>query len=139
MQIHDTANSRFSKAKVEEFWRMVDSINWEEGRNAESVKSDLMKIVSPTAAETNKRIAFFYALHLVDLFKIWHRNAEDDQQFDIVYLEFAASNVVGGGKFNYDQFLIEPKFLANEVQSVSVDDNFSKCLPSDDDYYFATT
>ena len=139
MQIHDTANSRFSKAKVEEFWRMVDSIKWEDGRNAESIKLDLMKIVSPTAAETNKRIAFFYALHLVDLFKTWQRNIGDEQRYDIVDLEFAASNVVGGGKFNYDQFITEPRYLASELQCVSVDDNFIKCLPSDDDYYYAAT
>lgn len=117
---------------------MVDSIKWEEGRNAESVKADLMKVVSPTSAETNKRIAYFYALHLVDLFKTWQRNSGDIQRYDIVDLEFAASNVVGGGKFNYEQFLIEPRYLASEHQTVSVDDNFIKCLPSDDDYYYAS-
>lgn len=135
MQIHDTANSRFSKPKLEEFWRMVEGVNWEEGRNAESVKMDLMKIMTPSSAETNKRIAYFYALHLVDEFKKWQRRTNDETRYDLVDLEFAASNVIGGGKFNYDQFITAPHYLAGEAISASVDDNFMKCLPTDDDYY----
>ena len=136
MQIHDTANSRFSKPKVEEFWRMVEGVKWEEGRSAETVKLDLMKIMTPSCAETNKRIAYFYALHLVDSFKRWQHTMGDEEKYDMIDLEFAASNAIGGGKFNYDQFITSPQYLAAEVSNVSIDDNFMKCLPTDDDYYY---
>jgi hypothetical protein len=135
MQTHDNANSRFSKTKVEEFWRLVDSIKWENGRNAESVKTDLMKLVSSTTAETNKRIAVFYALQLVDAFRQWHASTQATERYDAVDLEFAASNAVGGGKFNYNQFIAEPRCLASEISNTSIEDNFLKCLPSEDDYY----
>lgn len=135
MQIHDTANSRFSKLKIEEFWRMVEGIKWEEGRNAETIKMDLMKIMTPSYAEINKRIAYFYMLHLVDEFKKWHHHDKNEEKYDVVDLEFAASNVIGGGKFNYDQIVAAPQYLANEVSIVSIEDNFLKCLPTDDDYY----
>lgn len=115
---------------------MVEGVKWEEGRNAETIKMDLMKIMTPSTAETNKRIAYFYALHLVDEFKKWQHRAGDEETYDVVDLEFAASNVIGGGKFNYDQFIATPQYLAAEVSNVSIEDNFMKCLPTDDDYYY---
>ena len=136
MQIHDTANSRFSKHKVEDFWRMVEGIKWEDGYCAETIKLDLMKVMTPSVAENNKRIAYFYTLHLVDAFKLWQHTTSNDENYDMIDLEFAASNVVGGGKFNYDQFIAAPQYLAAEANNVSIDDNFAKYLPTDDDYYF---
>lgn len=135
MQIHNTAEGKFSKTRVEEFWRLVEGIKWESGRSAAAIKMDLMKIIGPTAAISNKRIALFYALNLVNEFTRWVQQEEITEKYDLVCVEIAAGNVIGGGKYNYEQYLQNPKYLVSELENISLDDNFIKSLPTDDDYY----
>lgn len=135
MQIHNSAASRFSKDQINEFWRVVDSINWQERQNAVAVKGDLMTQMSPRTADVTKRIAMFYILNLVNEFKNWQHNQDDYSTHNLYDLECAASNVLGGGKLNYEEFFKTPHYLQNELDQVDALNNFLRSLPSEDDYY----
>jgi hypothetical protein len=138
MQIHSSAVSRFSKDQINEFWRVVDSINWPERQDATVVRSDLMMQMSPRSAEVTKRIATFYALNLVNEFKSWQHSQDDTKTYNLYDLECAASNVIGGGKINYEEYFKSPHYLVNEVDAVDVANNFLHSLPTEDDYYTTT-
>lgn len=131
MQIHNSAASRFCKEQISEFWRMVDSINWQERQNAIAVKSDLMMQMSPRTADVTKRIAMFYILNLINEFK----NNVADEEYNLYDLECAASNVIGNGKLNYEEYFKSPQYLINDIEQVDAYNNFFHCLPSEDDYY----
>lgn len=139
MQIHSSAASRFSKDQINEFWRVIDSINWPERQDATVVKSDLMMQMSPRSADINKRIATFYALNLVNEFKNWQHIQDDTKTYNLYDVECAASNVIGGGKINYEEHFKSPQYLISEINSVDIANNFLRSLPSEDDYYSSST
>lgn len=135
MQIHNSAASRFSKEQISEFWRVVDSINWQERQNAVAIKSDLMMQMSPRTADVTKRIAMFYVLNLVNEFKNWQHSQGDNTMHNLYDLECAASNVLGIGKLNYEEHFKTPQYLISELEQVDASNNFLRSLPSEDDYY----
>ena len=138
MQIHNSATSRFSKEQISEFWRVVDSINWQDRQNAVAVKNDLMMQMSPRTADVTKRIAMFYVLNLVNEFKNCESIQNSMPTYNLYDLECAASNVLGGGKINYEEYFKSPQYLLNALEQVDVVNNFLRSLPSEDDYYSAT-
>lgn len=139
MQIHSSAVSRFSKDQINEFWRVVESINWQERQDAAVVKNDLMTQMSPRSADVTKRIALFYVLNLVNEFKNWQHTQQDDKMYNLYDLECAASNVIGGGKINFEEYFKAPNYLLGEIEQVDVANNFLHSLPTEDDYYNTST
>lgn len=135
MQIHSNAINRFSKDEINEFWRVVESINWPDRQDAAVVRSDLMMQMSPRTAETTKRIAVFYILNLVNEFKSWQHGEDIQTAFNLHDLECAASNVIGAGKLNYEEYFKQPNYLVDDVEHVDIANNFLLCMPTEDDYY----
>ena len=135
MQIHSLAADTFGKEQVEEFWRIVASINWPENQNALNIRADLLEQLSPRAAKITREICDFYMRALVQRLNDWRKATNDTKELSMLSVELAASNAVGGGQQNYDEYLKNPGFLTFEVNDVDTWDHFSYCIPAEDDYF----
>lgn len=135
MQIHSIASGKFTANGVDEFWRTVDSINWPERQDSMGIREDLIKSISPREAVRLRTIATFYMINLVSVFKTWQTAAGDPQSYDLFALESLASNIVGGGKLNYDEYYNNPKYVKVECANIDISNDFILSLPSDENYY----
>jgi hypothetical protein len=123
------------EADMPDFWRLVDSINWAKRDSADIVKKDLMKQLSPTAAQKYHRILYDMAQHLCS--KFIEYAADNKEKYNAADAYFAACNVVGGGKSNYYEFDKEIKYLASELENLNMDCCFAHAIPTEDDYFYA--
>lgn len=137
MQNHSGAEQKFSKSSVDEFWRVVESIDWPSRKNASAIRMDLMRILSPKAASQCDTILRFYIDELYQIFLSWESKQDEfygkpANKHDI---RVAAGNAVGGGRFEYDQFCLTPNSLLHEITQIQQDNCFVQVFPTDDDYY----
>lgn len=135
MQIHSIADSKFTHNSVNEFWRTIDSINWADRQDSVGIREDLIISMSPREAQRLKSIATFYIINLVSEFKTWQTTVGDTQTYDLFVLEALASNIIGGGRLNYDEFYKHPKYMKVEYANADISNSFLLSLPSDDNYY----
>lgn len=135
MQIHSIADGKFTANGVNEFWRTVDSINWPERQDSVGIREDLIKSISPREAVRLRTIATFYMINLVSAFKTWQTAVGDSQSYDLFVLESLASNIVGGGRLNYEEYFKTPKYMKADLSTVDISNDFFLSLPSDENYY----
>lgn len=135
MQTHDNAKKQFTETSINDFWRTVESINWPEKQDALAINQDIKKSFTPRGADKMKKIAMFYILNLVSEFKTWQVNNGNHKEYNLYDLECAASNVVGGGKLNYDEFSKHPQYLETEFAQLAINNSFWVALPAEDEYY----
>lgn len=136
MQTHNTAISLHTKNSVDEFWRLVDSIRWSaDESDADSIRHELMQQLSPSDAKKMKRIATFYVMQLVNQMMQWHSYNEISKMYSLPLLEGAASNIIGGGQFNFDEYVRSPQYIVSELKNVNVGNTFLDALPDEDEYF----
>ena len=118
-----------------DFWRLVESINWPERDSAEVVRQDLMKQLSPNMAQKYNEIVYELAQHLCSKYTDYVQS--QGTKCNVADSYFAACNVVGGGKLNYQEFDKEIKYLASEVENLNMECCFAHAIPTEDHYYYA--
>ena len=123
------------EADMPDFWRLVDSINWPERDSAEIVRQDLMKQLTPSAALKYHRILYELAQHLCA--KFIEYAIENKEKYNAADAYFAACNVVGGGRLNYQEFDKEIKYLASEIENLDMECCFAQAIPTEDQYFYA--
>lgn len=116
----------------QEFWRLIASINWEENPNAVGVKNKLKKWITPLTATKMRAVLLHFTKQLVEAYI----QSPDREEVNLADLEFAASNIVGRGSFEYDQYMMCPSLIKHEIEDVDVVDNFLLAFPTDDDYFY---
>jgi len=133
MQIHKLAEERFSPEAVNNFWNIITHINWNEESSTQIVKTELMKLLTPNTAEQMRRICFFYAYALTGAYVDYCKSVEEE--YNTREVECASSNVISGGKYHYDEYLANPRYMKTDIDNISLTDNVLLSIPSEDDYY----
>lgn len=132
----DTRKTQFNYASdMPDFWRLIEGINWSEKNSPEVVREDLMKQLSPSLAQRYSKILYELAQHLCS--KYVQYVEDQGERCNTADTYFAACNVVGGGKLNYEEFDKNIKYLASELESLDMDRCFARAIPTEDHYYYA--
>jgi hypothetical protein len=137
MKIHKAADEKFGTATIEEFWRLVSSVMWDSSKFASHIRNELKKMLSPRRAETMREVLQYYSYGLIVQYKRYlisslvHNNEVDLQE-----AEDAASNIIGGGKMNYDEFMNRPQMMQSEIEEVHIGNNFKLAIPTESDYFY---
>ena len=135
MQIHNDAISRFGESTVSSFWKIVESIGWDENSVPRVIKADLMAMLSPREADTYKRICTFYTLNLLSELAVDMRKYGEGRPPNPLRMERAASNAVGGGKLNYEEYTKQTSLVLRDCRCEALEAGFSESLPDEEDYY----
>ena len=131
MKVLEEAYNVFDQTSVDEFWRFIDSQNWQLDSDCSIYRAHLMKTISPATAGKYKRILEHYACILGSRLsdKFIFRNAIDTK--------IMAANAIGqGGKGEFVKLFNDPNSGTLYEDSLDLCDCFLSAIPTEDDYWF---
>lgn len=121
---------KYGAESVKNFWIFVDSLKFDSKTQESSVvRASLLKRLSPTIAGKYKDMADDFAFSL-------YRSVFPDKKSAYLY---ACFNVISKGFDSYSECWKNPGFIESFVDSLDQFNNFSGCLPIEDDYYNTIT
>lgn len=130
-KIHEIANNQFTKEKVDDFWRVIESVRWDGDQSVYEIRNNLMTMMSPTTASLYNKILTAYATALL---KVHEHNI--DNEITNAAAQLGAFNEVGLGKLNYDTVVNSESWY---IELRDSDNSFENAIPDEDDYYFTST
>lgn len=123
-------NKKYGAETVKNFWIFIESLKFDSKTQESSViRSSLLKKLSPMVAGKYKEIADEFAFSL-------YRSVFPDKKSSYLY---ACFNVLSKGLECYSECWKNPSSIEPFVESLDQFNNFSGCLPTEDDYYNTIT
>lgn len=117
---------KFGTEVIKDFWIFIESLKFDSKTQESSVvRASLLKRLSPTTAGKYKEIADEFAFSL-------YRSVFSDKKSNYLYASF---NVVAKGLQFYSECWRNPSMIEPLIDSLDQFNNFSGCLPIEDDYY----
>lgn len=120
--------SKIETKDLTQFWNFVETLCWNETLDSYTMKQDIMKRYSPLQIEKFLNVCKTLSKNLVDVYK--HAG------LNVSY--FGASNIVGQGKDNYEQY-IRPPINILIINESTLNATFNNCflsvIPCVDDYF----
>ena len=108
------------------FWSFVESVNYNSNTSdAESVRKDFLKKISPYIAESYKEICDELAYSLYR--KVTDKNVP-------LYL-YSAYEAIAKGKEFFELCLQKPETVVQLSSTIDALNHFGNCLPTEDDYF----
>lgn len=108
------------------FWSFVDTLNFDSNSsNAETVRRDLLKRLTPNTAELYKEVCDKLAYQLYKT--VTTKNIP-------LYL-YACYEAIAKGKEYYSISISKPGSIVTLSESIDPLNHFGNCLPTDTDYY----
>jgi hypothetical protein len=122
--------NKFGKEVVQNFWIFIENLNFDSSKqDASSVRSSILKKISPSLADKYKEIGDELAFSL-------YRQVFYDKKNTYLYAAFEA---VSKGSSFYDKCWLETNSIEPLVESLDQFNNFSTVLPTEDDYFNTIT
>lgn len=123
-------SKKYDKNTLNNFWSFVESVNYSSNTSdAESVRKDFLKKISPYVAESYKEICDSLAYDLYR--KVTDKNTP-------LYL-YASYEAIAKGSDYYDMCLHKPETVVTLSSSIDALNHFGNCLPTEDDYFVQAT
>jgi hypothetical protein len=117
--------TKYSESELNEFWKTVDALQFNQNKDAKTIRKDLLKKMPPHQAETLKSICDDYTYYLNE--RVGVRNTKT------LFNCFAA---VAAGKEFYDLCLKKLDTLDSLNEEVNIMNTIGNCFPTSDDYFF---
>lgn len=123
-------NTDIDTNKLNSFWQFVETVGYDSNSSdAESVRKDFLKRISPHNASTYKEICDKLAYALFD--KVTTKS--------IPLFLYASYEAVAKGSEFYNLCLSKPETVVTLSTSINAFNHFGNCLPTEDDYFAQNT
>jgi hypothetical protein len=118
--------NKFGKENITSFWVFVETLQFDSTKkDASTIRSEILKKISPFTADKYKEIADELAFSL-------YRGIFFDKKSTYLY---ACFEVVSRGSVFYDECWDKPELVDPIAETVNQFNNFSTALPTEDDYF----
>ena len=118
--------NKFGKEVVNNFWIFIEQLKFDSKKqDASSVRTSILKMLSPSLAEKYKELGDELAFSL-------YRNIFFDKKNSYLYASFEA---ISRGIDFYQKCWDNPEIIEPVVESLDQFNNFSAVLPTEDDYF----
>jgi hypothetical protein len=122
--------NKFGKEVLTNFWVFVENLQFDGSKkDASTVRSEILKKISPSTADKYKEIADELAFSL-------YRDIFFDKKSMYLYASFEA---VSKGSVFYDNCWDNPAIIIPIAESIDQFNNFSTVIPTEDDYFVFNT
>ena len=119
-------SNKYDKNTLNNFWSFVESVNYSSNSSdAESVRKDFLKKLSPYTAETYKEICDTLAYDL-------YRTVTDK---NVPLFLYASYEAIAKGSVYYEMCLEKPETIVTFSTTIDALNHFGNCLPTEDDYF----
>jgi hypothetical protein len=122
--------NKFGKEVVNNFWVFIEHLKFDSKKqDASSVRTSILKLLSPSLAEKYKDLGDELAFSL-------YRDVFFDKKNSYLYASFEA---ISRGEEFYQKCWDFPEVIEPIVESLDQFNNFSAVLPTEDDYFCVNT
>lgn len=119
-------SNKYDKNTLNNFWSFVESVNYSSNSSdAESVRKDFLKKLSPYTAETYKEICDDLAYDL-------YRKVTDK---NVPLFLYASYEAIAKGSEYYNMCTQKPDTIVTFSTTIDALNHFGNCLPTEDDYF----
>lgn len=119
-------SKKYDKNTLTSFWTFVESVNYNSNTSdAESVRKDFLKKISPYVAESYKEICDSLAYELYR--KVTEKNVP-------LYL-YASYEAIAKGREFFEVCSQKPETVVHLSTNIDALNHFGNCLPTEDDYF----
>ena len=121
----ENTNKKYSNEELNEFWNFVETIQFNQSKDAKTIMKDLLKRLVPHQSELYKNVCDDYAYFLNS--KLAAKNTK--------YLFYCYAAIAAGREF-YNLCSEKTDTLESLTDQVDLMNHLGNCFPLSDDYFF---